>query len=146
MAHTVYTGKSGPVSITFAGSNIPTGWRRITITENGKPAAEQLDITKAGDSAYTYMDDPLGGKGQASCTVEVEGFLSVTDYHDTGILTKAIDSTGNVVVQKGSTGSDKFTLTSAIFRSFQTGTPVTNVVPYTATFAHDGSSGTWSTV
>ena len=72
----------------------------------------QLDKTKAGDAAYAFMDDPLGGKGSPSASVKVDGFLSVTDHQDTGLLASAMNGTGNVVVQKA-TGVDKFTMTSA---------------------------------
>ena len=143
MAHEEYTGKSGATAITFGGASIPTGWRKITITETGGPAPEQLDKTTAGDSSYSYMTDPLGSKGQKSCTVQVEGFLSVTDYADNGITKSAIDSTGAVVVIK-KTGEDTFTATGAIFRSFNTEAPFAGVVPYTATFALDSSAGAWS--
>lgn len=143
MAHEEYTGKSGGTTITLGGASIPTGWRKITITEKGGPATEQLDITTAADSSYSYMDDPLGAKGQPSCTVVVEGFLSVTDYADSGILSKTIDSTANVVVIK-KTAEDTFTAASAIFRSFRTEAPFAGVVPYTATFALDNSAGAWT--
>lgn len=143
MAHEEYTGKSAGTTITLAGASIPTGWRQIVITEKGGPATEQLDITTAGDSAYTFMDDPLGSKGQASCTVQMSGFLSVTDFTDNGLTSKAIDSTGAVVVIK-KTAEDTFTATGAIFRSFETEAPFAGVVPYTATFALDSSAGAWS--
>lgn len=144
MAHEEYTGKSAGSSITLGGASIPTGCRQITITERGGPAAESLDITTAGDAAYSFMADPLGAKGQASCTVQVEGFLSVTDHKDSGLLSKAIDSTGDIVVKKAPDG-DQFTAASAIYRSFNTEVPFAGVVPYTAVFALDSSSGVWAT-
>lgn len=143
MAHEEYTGKSGGTTITLGGASLPTGWRQIVITERGGPATDQLDITTAGDAAYSYMDDPLGSKGQPSCTVVVSGFLSVTDHQDSGILSKAIDSTGDVVVTK-KTGEDTFTAASAIFRGFETEAPFAGVVPYTVTFALDNSAGAWT--
>lgn len=144
MAHEEYTAKSAGSTVTVGGASLPTGWRQITITENGRPMAEALDITHAGDSAYSYMTDPLGGKGAPSCEVKIEGFLSVTDFTDNGVTSKAIDSTGNVVVKKASDG-DEFTAASAIYRSFETEAPFGGVVPYTATYALDGSSGVWAT-
>lgn len=143
MAHEEYTGVSASTTITIGGANIPTGWRRITITERGGPAIERLDITTAGDSAYATMADPLGSKGQDSCTVTVEGFLSVTDFTDGGITSKAIDSTGTVVVTKKA-GEDIFTATNAILRSFETEAPFAGVVPYTVTYALDSSAGAWT--
>ena len=101
MAHEVFTGKSGGSSITYGGASIPTGWKKITIAEKGKPLAGQLDTTAAGDSAYSFTDDSLGGKGSPSCTVTVEGLMSKTDVHDSGLLASTIDATGDVVVTTG---------------------------------------------
>lgn len=143
MAHEEYTGKSGGTTITFGGAGIPTGWRKITITETGGPAPEQLDKTHAGDSTYSYMADPLGSKGAKSCTVQVEGFLSVTDYAENGISKSAMDATGEVIVIK-KTAEDTWTLAGMIFRSFNTSAPFAGVVPYAATFAHDSSAGAWT--
>jgi hypothetical protein len=144
MAHEEYTAKSATSSLTLGGADVLTGCRQVTITERGKPAAAKIDITTAGDSAYSYMTDPLGAQGTASCEIVVEGFLSVTDHQDSGILSKAIDSTGTVIVKKAADG-DWFTATSAIFRSFETEAPFAGVVPFTATFALDSSSGVWAT-
>jgi hypothetical protein len=144
MAHEEYTAKSATSSLTLGGADVLTGCRQITITERGKPAATPIDITHAGDSAYAYMADPLGATGSVSCEVTVEGYLSVTDKQDSGILSKAIDSTGTIVVKKAADG-DQFTATDAIFRSFETEAPFAGVVPFTATFALDSSSGVWDT-
>lgn len=143
MAHEEYTAKSATSSLLLGGADVLTGCRQVTITERGKPAATPIDITTAGDSAYAYMADPLGATGSVSCEVVVEGYLSVTDKQDSGILSKAIDSTGTVIVKKAADG-DWFTATSAIFRSFETEAPFAGVVPFTATFALDSSSGVWA--
>ncbi len=144
MAHEEYTGKSGGSLITLGGASIPTGWRQIVITERGGPAKAQLDVTTAGDSAYTYMDDPLGSQGAKSVTVQVEGLLSVTDHKDTGMLSKSLDSTGVLIVKKATDG-DWLTLTGAIFRSHETEATFGGLTPYTLTFALDSSSGVWAT-
>lgn len=143
MAHEPYTGKSAGTTITYDGGNIPTGWYKITITENGRPKTGQLDITKAGDASYTYMDDPLGGEGSPSCTVDVEGFMSVTDHQDSGLLAKAFDGTGTVVVVKKA-AEDTFTMTSASYMGLETGAGFAEVQPYKATFALAASAGAWS--
>lgn len=143
MAHEEYTGKSAGTTITVGAASIPTGWRKITIEENGVPAPEPLDITTAGDAAYTYMDDPLGGKGQTSAKVTVEGFLSKTDFTDSGILSKALGSTANVIVIK-KTGEDTWTGTSMIYQSFVSSAEFASVVPFTATYEVAASTGVWS--
>ena len=143
MAHAEYTAKSASTSLLLGGADVLTGCRQVTITERGRPAATPIDITTAGDAAYTYMADPLGAPGSASCEIAVEGYLSATDFTDSGITSKAIDSTGTVIVKKQVAG-DWFTATNAILRSFETEAPFAGVVPFTATFALDSSSGVWA--
>jgi len=144
MSHAEFTGYSGGTTITFDGDSIPTGWRKITISEKGKPLAEQLDKTTAGDATYLYMDDPLGAKGSASGSVAVEGLISSTDHQDTGILASALDSTGDVVVTTA-TGGDEFTLASAAYKSLDVGAAFAAVQPYTLTFTLASGSGSWAT-
>lgn len=144
MAHQEFTGASGPTSITYDGANIPTGWRKITISEKGKPLSTPIDKTHAGDASYQWMADPLGGKGSASATVDVEGFLSVTDHQDSGLLSKTFDGTGNVIVTTG-TSSDKFTLTAARYAGMDVGGAFADVQPFKASFSLASSSGAWST-
>lgn len=146
MAHTVYTGKSHTSSVKEGGTAL-VGWKEITIDETFAPAAVPIDITKAGDAAYTTMDNPLGGKGQATCKVTVNGLLSRSDVHDTGkVLSTAIDSTATVLVQKGSgAGHDLFTLTSGTKRRRNVEVPATDIVKYTVEYELDSSAGVWST-
>jgi len=144
MAHAEFTGASATTAITYGAADIPTGWRKITIAEKGKALAEQLDKTHAGDATYQWLDDPLGAKGAPSCTVTVEGLLSSTDHQDTGILASAIDAAATVIVTTESLG-DTFTLTSAVFKSFDTGAAFAAVQPFSLTFTNAGSSGAWST-
>lgn len=143
MAHEEYTGKSAGTSVTLAAVAV-NGWRQITISEKGKPAAQQIDITTAGDAGYQYMTDPLGAKGSPSVEVQIEGLLSVTDHKDTGLLSKAIDSTGSLVIKKASDG-DQITVASAVLKSRETSAPFAGVVPFSATFALDSASGVWAT-
>ncbi len=144
MAHAKYTGKSAGTAITFGGGSIPTGWRKITIEERGKPLPEMIDTTVAGDSVYTFTADPLGGKGFGGATVTVEGYLSVTDHQDSGLTATAIGTTGDVVVTTTASG-DEFTLSSAYYESFSTSAEFAGVVPYTATFSLNNDDGTWAT-
>jgi len=144
MAHTKYTGKSAGTTVTVAAGNIPTGWRKITIEERGKPIADMIDTTVAGDSAYAFTADPLGGKSATSATVSIEGFLSVTDHQDTGILATALGTTGTVIVTTA-TGGDLYTLTSPYYQAFTTSAEFAGVVPYTATFELKNSTGAWTT-
>lgn len=131
IGHQEYTGASAGSTWTYAG--LGTGWQKITIAEKGQPIPEQIDTTHAGDAAWVFVDDVLGGKGAPSVTVTVDGLLSSTDHKDTGLLTKAIDSTG-VVLVKTHVDGDWFTLTGARFSGFDTGAGFAEVIPYKATF------------
>lgn len=143
MAHEEYTGKSAGTSVTLAGAAL-NGWRQITITEKGRPAAEQLDITTAGDTAYQYMTNPLGAKGTPSVEVQVEGLQSVTDHKDGGLLSKAMDSTATVVVKKAADG-DMLTVANAVFKSHETSGEFAGVVVFTSVFGLDAAAGVWAT-
>ena len=144
MAFAPYTGKSGGTIIKFNNVTLP-GWRKITIEENGRPLPTPLDITDAGDSAYTFVDDPLGGKGDESVTVTVEGFLSDQDHQDgaAGWLQFAKGNSYALLITTKSAG-DEWTATCTL-KTFVVNAEVATVVPYTATFTNATSPGTWST-
>lgn len=146
MTHTIYTGKSATTAAKVGATAI-TGWREITIEETFAPLAAQDDITKAGDSTYQFQDDPLGGKGSASCKVTVNGLLSRSEKFDSGVLTANVpDSTVTVTVQKGSgAGKDLFTMTNCRVQSFDTPHEVASLVSYTAVYSLTTSAGAWST-
>jgi len=145
MSHTIYTGKSGGTAPKIGATAI-TGWREITIEETFAPLAGQDDITKAGDSSYMFQDDPLGGKGSASCKITVSGLLSRSEKNDAGVLTaNAPDSTVTVTVQKATgAGKDLFTMTSGRVQSFDTPHEVASLVPYTAVYSLSTAAGVWS--
>lgn len=143
MAHSRYTGKSAATVVDWGALSACGGWRKITIAEQGAPAAELIDVTVAADAAYAEVDDPLGGKGSASSTVTVEGFLSVTDNKDAGWTTLTIGGTETVLITKTASG-DEWTA-DMTFKSFTTEVGIGVVVPYTAVFENVTSAGTWST-
>lgn len=142
MAHAEFTGKSAGTTFTYDG--VGTGWQKITIAEKGKPLPEQLDTTAAGDAAWVFIDDPLGGKGASSVTVTVDGLISSTDHQDSGLLSKALDGTGDVLVTTANLG-DLFTGTAMRFSGMDVGAAFAEVQPYKATFTLQNSSGVWST-
>jgi hypothetical protein len=141
MAHSEFTGKSAGTTVTF--DSVGTGWQKITIAEKGRPAPEQLDTTAAGDGAWVFIDDPLGGKGGPTTTITVDGLLSSTDHENSGFLSKSIDGVGDVIVTTKALG-DKFTLEDARFTGMDTGAAFSEVVPYKATFSL-AALGVWST-
>ena len=145
MTHTLYTGKSGGTVVKFNNVTIP-GWRKITITEKGRPLPTPIDVTVAGDSVYTFIDDPLGGKGNASASTSIEGFLSIKDKNDAaaGLLQFSPGATHDLIVTTATAG-DEYTLASAVYKTFDSGHEVAAVVPYTLTFTHSTSAGAWGT-
>lgn len=98
MAHTPYTGKNMTAAFGAGLASFP-GVKKITISEKARDLPEQFDITKATDSAYTYLADPLGGKGKPLTTVTVEGLASKSDVGDSGPFAEALNATANVTVQ-----------------------------------------------
>ena len=143
MAHTKYTGYSATTVVDWGAMSACGGWRKITIAEKGKPAIETIDTTVAADATYAFTDDPLGGKGSASSTVTVEGFLSVTDKQDTGWTSMAIGSAQTILITKKAS-NDEWT-ESMLYKSFTTEAAVGVVVPFTAVFENVTAAGTWST-
>lgn len=142
MAHAEFTGKSAGTTVTYDG--VGTGWQKITIAEKGRPVPDQLDTTAAGDAAWVFIDDPLGGPGAPSSTVTIDGLISSTDHQDTGLLSKAIDGTGDVLVTTAALG-DLWTGTAMRFSGMDVGAAFAEVQPYKATFTLQNSAGTWST-
>lgn len=143
MAFTIYTGKSGGTVVVFSGVTMP-GWKSITIEENGKPLPSPVDVTDAGDAAYTFVDDPLGGKGDKSCTVTVEGFLSNVDFSGAGGWLQLAKGTCAAQTVTTATGGDEWTQNSMTLKTFTTGAGVAEVMPFTATFTHATLPGAWS--
>ena len=145
MTFTAFTGKSGGTVAKYNAITL-TGWRKITIEEKGKPIPTPLDVTDAGDSVYTFMDDPLGGKTAPSATVTIEGFLSVVDKQDgaLGWLQFVPGASHTLLITTAALG-DEYTLANAVLKTFVTGAEVAGIVPYTATFTHSTLSGSWGT-
>ena len=145
MAYTPFTGYSSTVVASFNNVTIPD-WTNITIEEKGRPLPTPMDRTAAGDSVYTFVDDPLGGKTNPSANVTIDGRLSVTDKNAgaAGILQFAEGNTYDLVITLA-TGGDVYTLEDAVLKSFRTSPEVAAVVPWTMTFSHSTSSGAWTT-
>jgi len=83
MAQTEFTGRLMELLwdteanlVTFAGLT------RVEINESDGPDAEQLDVTVAGDGAYTWLTDPLGSKGDDKTTVTATIWASTIAMDD----------------------------------------------------------------
>jgi hypothetical protein len=143
MAYTQYTGDD--MVYTFDGITY-TGIQEVTITVTGAEPARKLDDTVAGDAAYSEMTDPLGSQGDDHTTLTVTQMISKTDFTDTGILTKAIETSGTALFQPdGNTaGSDQWTDTMTMQRREYT-IDLSERATLTTTFECN-SAGTWSTI
>jgi hypothetical protein len=95
MAWTSHTGKD--MTLTWNGNTFP-GIRRITISEEGAPLPDPQDITKAGDAAYVYEDDPLGGRGSARVSITVEGQANNSDVADSGPFSETLNTSASCVI------------------------------------------------
>jgi len=145
MAHTPYTGKSGG-TVANIGADAIARWRELVIAETGRPVSEQMDVTDSADSSWTFLADPLGGKGTPSCTITVNGFKPKDGVVGTDILlTTAIDATVTVTVQAATgAGKDLFTMTDGVYKSYAAPHDIATVVPYTAVFEQMANAGAWS--
>lgn len=142
MSHSRYTGKEATSHI--AGLTVP-GWRKVVIAEKGKPATKTFDRTTQEDSGYVEEDDPMGGKGSASATVTIEGYLGVTDKNESGVTGTPEGSTvASLTIHKKAAG-DLYTLAGGVLQSFKTSAKIGDNVPFTVTVEHTTSSGAWST-
>lgn len=103
MAQTEYTGKDMTISV--AGGTTLEGVTKVTINEEGGPDVEQLDITRAGHTAYTYLADPLGTKGDPKSTLTIEVQDSSVSYTDNK-ATKLLPAGGAVAFAAGDTAND----------------------------------------
>lgn len=84
MSQTEYTGLNQTFS--WNGKSL-SGIRKVTLIETDGPAVEQLDVTTCTDSAYTYLADPLGAKGNPTVTMTVE-LLDAYDSYNLELQTK----------------------------------------------------------
>lgn len=145
MAYEAYTGKSAGTIVKFNNVTIPD-WTQIEIQEKGRPLPTPMDVTKAGDSVYTFTDDPLGGKTNPSATVTIQGKLDVKDKNAgaAGILQWEEGDVHDLIITV-KTAADEYTLASAVLKTFVTSAKVAEIVPYTMTFTHSTSAGSWGT-
>lgn len=64
-----------------------SGVRKVTLVETDGPNIEQLEVTSCTDSAYTFMADPLGAKGNPTVSMTVE-LLDAYDSYNLNLQTK----------------------------------------------------------
>lgn len=89
MSQLEYTGKDMTLtwnSVTFEGLT------RVALTTEDGPDAEQIDVTVSGDTAYTYLTDPLGAKGDDKSSLVVTCWASTASYADSKNTAHALNS------------------------------------------------------
>ena len=115
MAQLEFTGRLAEVSFDpGAGAKVFGGLLNVAITDTGKTATEQLDVTVCADATYTTMADPLGPKGAPTARVVVTLQDSVNAFAD-GLQTAiAFNDTGTLLVDmaKGTATANTYTHTS----------------------------------
>jgi len=146
MAQTEFTGRLAEVTFD-PGSGVLTllGLLGGTINETGKNAAEQLDVTTDGDTAYTYLADPLGAKGAPKATVTIQLQDSTQGVDDAGAPTIPLNDTGTLVVDmaKGTTNANTYTHTAMQLVQRVTTIPLDKLATCELTFEAN-SLGAWT--
>lgn len=72
-----YTGRT--MVVTFGAITLE-GVTKVNLSEEDGPDAEQLDVTCYSDTVYTFMQDPLGSKGDDKATLVATCWASTQSY------------------------------------------------------------------
>ena len=142
MAQTEFTGKS----MTFTWNSVALdGVTKVTINESDGPDAEQLETTVYGDTTYTYIDDPLGSKGDDKTTVTVVCQASTASYADSKASKLAFNAAHSGVFEANTTVANGNVYTNTTLQLTQrvTEIPFDAVATCTLTFECN-DLGTWT--
>jgi hypothetical protein len=144
LAQTEFTGKDMTLSV--AGGTSLAGLVSVTINEDGGPDTEQLDATVCGDSTYTYIPDPLGGKGSPKSTLTIMCQDSCEAFA-TNVLQTLVHAGGAVAFAAGVTQYDNTWVHAGMTLSKRT-TKITYASPIaTCELVYEANSlGTWGSV
>lgn|SRR5574343_806512 len=115
MAQLEFTGRLAEVSFDpGAGAIVFDGLLNVAITDTGKSATEQLDVTVCSDSTYVTMADPLGPKGAPTARVVVTLQDSVNAFADGKQTSISFNDSGTLLVDmaKGTATANTYTHTS----------------------------------
>ena len=146
MAQTEFTGRLAEVTFDpGAGAITFEGLLNGTITETGKGAVEQLDVTVHTDSAYTFLADPLGPKGAPKATIVITLQDSTQTVDDSKQTTISLNDSGTLVVDmaKGTATANTYTHSAIELVSRVTEIPLDALATCTLTFEAN-SLGVWS--
>lgn len=146
MPQTEFTGRIAEVSFDpGAGAIVFAGLLNGTITETGKDATEQLDVTTYGDANYTFLPDPLGPKGNAKARVVITLQDSTQTVDDNMQTTISFNDTGTLLVDmaKGTGTANHYTHTSMELIERVTTIPLDALATCMLTFEAN-SVGAWT--
>ena len=111
MTRTPFTGKG--MTWTYGGVQVE-GLKKVDLTEDDGPDAEQVDITDSAVDVYTYMADPMGAKGANATTVNVSTWASMSSFGDGkgSALEPDADATGVFDMAAGTANANTYTNTA----------------------------------
>lgn len=143
MAQVEFTGQKMTAT---AGIITLEGVTRIVINDVGAPVPEAFDVTVVADGTYTFLEDPLGGKGAPKATVTVTCQASTASLADGKAASVAFNTPAAFLVESGQTPTDNtwaHTTTELVKRvtKITWGAPVATVE---LTFQAN-TCGTWGT-
>jgi len=141
-----YTGLGMTLSV--AGGTVLSGITKVEISDEGKPAVEQLDTTASADSTYTSIPQPLGGKGAPKATVKVTLQASTVGYADTKASKLALNATPAALAFAASATSDDDKYDNATMELIDRTTTISWAAPIAVQVLTFQSivNGTWGSV
>ncbi len=146
MAQVEFTGRLAEVSFDpGAGAKTFGGLLNGQITETGKGATEQLDVTVDSDSVYTYLADPLGPKGAPKARVVVTLQDSTQSVDDAKQTTITLNDSGTLIVDmaKGTANAQTYTHSTMELVERVTTIPLDAIATCVLTFEAN-ELGVWS--
>lgn len=147
MAQTEFTGRLAEVSFDPGGAAIVfDGLLNVSISDTGKSATEQIDVTVCGDATYTTMADPLGPKGAPTARVVVTLQDSYNSYGDGKQTTIAFNDVGTILVDmaKGTGTANHYTNDAMELVERVTTIRLDGLAECVLTFESASKVGTWS--
>jgi len=89
------------------------GLTKVSLSEEDGPDAEQLNMTRALHTEYTFMTDPLGSKGDDKTTLTATCWASSASYADSKATAIPFNTAASTVLDtaKGVTTANTYTNT-----------------------------------
>lgn len=109
MSQTEYTGKLMEVT---HGAYVLEALTKVDLNESDGPDVEQIEVTVVGDTAYTFIADPLGSKGDDKTTLTATCWASTASYADSKATKIPFNTPASTVFDtaKGVANANTYTL------------------------------------